>query len=124
MQLKIKTENSLDTVAVTKGDNLLKVLTRLGYDVNAVCGGNGSCYKCKVKIIEPFIKPAPRELIALCDEEINSGIRLACGITLEADTEVEILRNEKMEVLEAASSSGSKARKSMTVSLLSLVHLQ
>ncbi len=111
MQLVIRTENGLDTVMITKGDRLLEVLTRLGYDINAVCGGNGSCYKCKVKIIKPFIKTTLKEQTALSDKEINAGIRLACGITLHEDTEIEILHNGKMEVLEAASLSGSIADK-------------
>ena len=112
MQLKIKTENALESVDVLKGDNLLEVLTRHAYDVNAVCGGNGSCYKCKVKIMRPFIKPAPRELVALSDEEIKAGIRLACGITLKENTEVEILQNGKMQVLEIESSNERRVEKS------------
>lgn len=111
MQLEIRTENALDTIEVTKGDKLLEVLTRLGYDVNAVCGGNGSCYKCKVRVIKPFIEPTSRELAALSNEAILAGIRLACGITLEEDTEVEILRNEKMQVLESAPLNKGKAQK-------------
>ncbi|HZK39658.1 MAG TPA: ASKHA domain-containing protein [Clostridia bacterium] len=111
MQLEIRTENGLDAVELSKGENLLDVLTRLGYDVNAVCGGNGSCYKCKVRVIKPFIKPVPRELTALSAEEINRGIRLACGVTLEEDTEIEILRNEKMQVLASASVKEHKTEK-------------
>ncbi|NLX94448.1 MAG: DUF4445 domain-containing protein, partial [Clostridiales bacterium] len=112
MRLGIRTETGLDIFEVAKGDSLLEVLTRLGYDVNAVCGGNGSCYKCKVKIVKPCIEPARRELTALSEEEIKAGVRLACGITLQEDTEVEILSTEKMDVLETASSSGLVAEKS------------
>ncbi len=111
MQLEIKTENGLDTLEVDKGDNLLEVLTRLGYDVNAVCGGNGSCYKCKVRIIKPFIEPVPRELAALSGVEIKAGIRLACGIALKENTAIEILSNEKIQVLESAPSNLSNAEK-------------
>ncbi len=112
MQLEIRTENATDKIEVTKGDKLLEVLTRLGYDVNAVCGGNGSCYKCKVRIVKPYIEPTARELAAISDEAINAGIRLACGITLEEDTEVEILQSEKMQVLESAQLNTSEAQKS------------
>jgi len=103
MRLEINAENGRSVINVNKGDSLLDVLTSLGYDINAVCGGNGSCYKCKVKMVYPFISPSTRETQALTAEEIGDGIRLACDIKLAEDTGVEILSNGKMDVLQAAS---------------------
>lgn len=37
-------------IEAAAGENLLKVLRAAGFFVNAVCGGNGSCGKCKVWI--------------------------------------------------------------------------
>jgi len=116
MLLKIKSENKLETADFVCGEKLLDVLNRRGYDVNAVCGGNGSCFKCKVKVLYPYIEPSDRELSALDPAEIESMIRLACDIKLREDTSVEILSNGNMEVMKtssvpgAAGSAGGKVR--------------
>ncbi len=115
MQLEIKADNATTIVPVNKGDRLLEVLTRHGYDINAVCGGNGSCYKCKVKVEQPFIEPTAKELTALSAEEIKDGIRLACGLILHQDTRIEILANGKMEVLQTVATNGSAAKASGVV---------
>ena len=112
MRLEIIAENKINTVNVNKGDNLLETLTGLGYDINAVCGGNRSCFKCKVKISYPIPKPSQRETKALAAEEIEAGIRLACDFILAEDTGVEILSNGKMEVLQAASQNANTANTS------------
>lgn len=105
MQLKIKTQNRINTVDFFKGDGLLEILTSQGYDINAVCGGNGSCFKCKVKVLYPDIKPSTRELSSLETTEIESGIRLACDIKMQEDTGIEILSNGEMEILKTTSAS-------------------
>jgi len=105
MQLTIKTENSSNTIDFSEGVNLLRILTSLGYDINSFCGGNGSCYKCKVKIVSPYLEPTEKELSVLLPEEIETGIRFACDIKLQEDTEVEILSTGKMEVLKTSSAS-------------------
>jgi uncharacterized 2Fe-2S/4Fe-4S cluster protein (DUF4445 family) len=50
-------------------------------------------------ILHPHIEPTRKELTALSAQELASGIRLACDILLTDDTEVELMTNEKMEVL-------------------------
>lgn len=109
MQLKIQIENSIKTVDFDKGDRLLDILTSEGYDINAVCGGNGNCYKCKIKILYPNMEPSVRELSALTTEEIDAGIRLACGIYLQEDMEIEIISTGSMDVLKTSSVSETSA---------------
>lgn len=102
MQLEIRSQKKAEKVSVNMGDNLLNVLTDRGYDVNSVCGGNGSCFKCKVKMLYPQIKPTEREIKNLSSEEVESGIRLACGVVLNENTGVEIISAGKINVLQPA----------------------
>lgn len=99
MELTVHQGNRIHRYTIQKGERLLELLTANGYEVNAVCGGNGSCFKCRVRILSPYIEPTRKELTALSTQELASGIRLACDILLTEDTEVELMTNEKMEVL-------------------------
>lgn len=106
MLLKIRQGGSEQAVEIRGGENLLKVLSSLGYEINAVCAGNGSCHKCKVKILYPAAEPAERERSALTAQEIKNGIRLACAVTLREDTGVEIIPLGGMEVLQGETTRG------------------
>ncbi len=110
MHLKIKADNSIETVDFFKGDNLLEILTGLGYDINSFCGGNGRCYKCKVRIVSSCPEPSGKEISVLTPDEIKLGIRLACDVKLQADTSVEILSNGRMEVLKSSSATESSSK--------------
>lgn len=59
------------------GESLLAFLSRMGCRLNAPCGGNGRCGKCKVRV-ENAGDPSKAEAIHLTAEEIAEGIRLAC----------------------------------------------
>jgi uncharacterized 2Fe-2S/4Fe-4S cluster protein (DUF4445 family) len=115
MKLEIKAENHSITVDFLEGDSLLDVLTKHGYDINAVCGGNGSCFKCKVRVLYPYHKPSERELTAFTAEEIDAGIRLACDIKPVEDTGIELLSNGKMEVLQTSVQNEGRANTDGTV---------
>lgn len=65
-------------IEAESGSNLLEVLRTNGIDVNAPCGGNGVCGKCKVKI---------------CGEE--ERIVKACEMIVSSDLEIETMREEE-----------------------------
>ena len=58
------------------GDNLLEVARRANVAIDAPCSGNGSCGKCRVKLVEGTVESLPSRHIT--DEEYNAGWRLAC----------------------------------------------
>ena len=58
------------------GDNLLELARRANVAIDAPCSGNGSCGKCRVRLVEGQVESLPSRHIT--DEEYKLGWRLAC----------------------------------------------
>ncbi len=86
---------------VEKGKNLKEVSVALGVDIEGLCGEQGTCGKCKVRIEEGLfekhgIRSSPVHLSPLTDNEREhlseqeraEGFRLACMARVEGDVVV------------------------------------
>ena len=76
------------------GETLLDVLRRAGAAVSAPCGGNGTCGKCRVTLVEPDGSrdevlacqfPVVRDLHVLLDEHAGGDICADGGGQLHAE---------------------------------------
>ncbi|MBA4417544.1 MAG: ferredoxin [Syntrophus sp. (in: bacteria)] len=70
------------------GDNLLDAAMKAGVHINASCGGNGACGKCKVMVRKGNIFSPPHQ--AISPEEYEKGVRLACRTVVHGDAFVEV----------------------------------
>ena len=68
------------------GDNLLELARRANVAIDAPCSGNGSCGKCRVKLVEGEVDTIPSRHIS--DEEYNAGWRLSCNCKVLSDCTV------------------------------------
>ena len=68
------------------GDNLLELARRANVAIDAPCSGNGSCGKCRVKLIEGEVESIPSRHIT--DEEYEAGWRLSCCTKVRSDCTV------------------------------------
>ncbi len=68
------------------GDNLLELARRLNVAIDAPCSGNGSCGKCRVKLISGEVETIKSRHIT--DEEFEAGWRLSCNCKVLTDCEV------------------------------------
>ena len=68
------------------GDNLLELARRANVAIDAPCSGNGSCGKCRVKLIEGELESFKSRHIS--DEEYNAGWRLSCNCKVVSDCTV------------------------------------
>lgn len=75
-------------LAANEGDNLLEIAMRSDVYINASCGGNGTCGKCRVKIIEGETRASMHPKVSRKD--YDAGVRLACMTTVHGDMVVEI----------------------------------
>ena len=67
------------------GITVLEAAMKLGADVSSICGGEGSCGKCKIIVDKGLDSLGPfteSELKYLTKEEMQAGYRLACSITI------------------------------------------
>ena len=65
------------------GDNLLELARRGNVAIDAPCSGNGSCGKCRVKLIEGEVDTIPSRHIT--SEEFEAGWRLSCNCKVVTD---------------------------------------
>ena len=68
------------------GDNLLELARRANVAIDAPCSGNGSCGKCRVKLLEGEVDSIPSRHIS--DEEYSAGWRLSCNCKVRTDCTV------------------------------------
>lgn len=78
------------SVKVRRGDVLFNVAAEGGVSVDTVCGGNGSCGKCKVLFEEFIPAPVPLDYIHLTAGEIARGLRLSCQVAADRDMVVQV----------------------------------
>ena len=68
------------------GDNLLELARRANVAIDAPCSGNGSCGKCRVKLVEGEVESYPSRHITA--EEYDAGWRLSCCSKVVGDCTV------------------------------------
>ncbi|MFO7752923.1 MAG: ASKHA domain-containing protein [Desulfobacteraceae bacterium] len=75
-------------VQVEDGDNLIRAAMESGVHINASCGGEGVCGKCRVIVEQGEIEDGVSEY--LTEEDIEKGYRLACRSTVRSDLVIRI----------------------------------
>ena len=68
------------------GDNLLELARRANVAIDAPCSGNGSCGKCRVKLLEGQLDTFASRHIS--QEEFDAGWRLSCNCKVLTDCTV------------------------------------
>ena len=78
---------TVNEIEFSFGESLLlsRLIRRAGLTVAMPCGGNGTCGKCKVMAKGSLSPLTKKELATLTEEEIKSGIRLACQAKATGD---------------------------------------
>src|SRR5690606_32648127 len=101
MQVKviIRYEDKKIQMKTEKGTNLLQLLYVNDIPIPSPCGGNGSCGKCRVKVNTGRGGISAADLNLLTEQEVERGYRLACRTVIEDDMEIEILKEEGLQIL-------------------------
>ena len=74
------------TIECNAGDNLLELARRANVAIDAPCSGNGSCGKCRVRLLEGELDTLRSRHIS--DEEYADGWRLSCNSKVVGDCTV------------------------------------
>ena len=75
-------------VKVEKGTSLIRAARQAGLHINASCGGNGVCGKCRVKVEEGVVDGGISDKLSL--EDIRKGYRQSCTAIATENTVVTI----------------------------------
>jgi uncharacterized 2Fe-2S/4Fe-4S cluster protein (DUF4445 family) len=76
------------TITVSAGETLLRAAMAAGVHINASCGGEGACGKCRVLIEQGNVEGGGSEHLSAKDRE--AGYRLACKALVHGDVQVRI----------------------------------
>jgi uncharacterized 2Fe-2S/4Fe-4S cluster protein (DUF4445 family) len=71
-----------------EGQSVLEFAMRAGVHINASCGGNGVCGKCKIMITEGAVASTVSQRIS--QTEYDEGARLACQTIVTGDVVIQI----------------------------------
>ena len=75
-------------IFAAENENLLEVARKANVAIDAPCSGNGSCGKCKVRLIEGELdSPRTRHI---SEEDYAAGWRLSCNSRVVSDVVVEV----------------------------------
>jgi len=75
-------------IVVPDGDSVIRAALEAGVHVNASCGGEGVCGKCRVLVEEGTVEGGISEKLSIEDRE--KGYRLACQAAVKSDLVVRI----------------------------------
>jgi uncharacterized 2Fe-2S/4Fe-4S cluster protein (DUF4445 family) len=71
--------------------NILEAAQSAGVEIASVCGGEGWCGKCRVRLIAGMLSPLTEdEKSALSPENLQAGYRLACQARALSDVKIDI----------------------------------
>lgn len=75
-------------IEIENGDTLIRAALEAGVHINASCGGEGVCGKCRVLIEDGMVEGGISEKLSAQDQE--NGYRLACQAVVKSDLVVRI----------------------------------
>ncbi|MDI7276653.1 MAG: 2Fe-2S iron-sulfur cluster-binding protein, partial [Anaerolineae bacterium] len=79
------------SVHVPKGTLLTAAANQLGVAIEQICGGKGTCGKCRVKLLSGTLGPvSDSERRHLSADDLAAGYRLACQAGALSDVSVEV----------------------------------
>ncbi len=91
----VRNNGATKVYTANNGKNLLELLRERGISIDSPCNGNGTCGKCRVKLIQGTNSPVKAEEIKLLGlKALEDGYRLACRYNIQSDIEILIDSND------------------------------
>ncbi len=89
-EVTVRFEPTGRTIRVLPGTLLLEAAARAGQIIQTPCGGNGTCGKCAVRIVEGRLEPTAVTVHYFSAPQAQKGWRLACQDRVQDDVTIEI----------------------------------
>lgn len=91
-KIRLEFRPSGQIVQAPSGTTIFNAASWAGLTIDAACGGQGTCGKCKVRVLSGLQAETPDDLDHLTTEELASGWRLSCRAVVRVATVVEVPR--------------------------------
>jgi uncharacterized 2Fe-2S/4Fe-4S cluster protein (DUF4445 family) len=75
-------------ITVNDGENLIRAAMEAGVHINASCGGEGVCGKCRIVVEQGDVEGGLSEQVSPQDRD--KGVRLACRSTITGDVVIRV----------------------------------
>ncbi|HEX2925518.1 MAG TPA: ASKHA domain-containing protein [Ruminiclostridium sp.] len=90
-RVSVENNGELREYIAENGENLLDLLRKQGYAIDSPCNGNGTCGKCRVKLLSENSAPAKAgEMKLLGVRAAEDGYRLACQHNINSDMKISV----------------------------------
>ncbi len=105
--VKVTFQPENKTVEAKADETLMDIASRSGIDINNLCGGQGVCGRCRVRIIGGKVHKNPEQKGLLDDKDWERGIVLSCQTkVMDEDVEVSIPSESRREGEQILTSDG------------------
>ncbi len=95
----VKCKGRVWKIANCYGKHLTDILQENHIYVSNQCQGNGTCGKCKIKVLKGECEITNADAERLTKEEIEQNIRLACRILVKKNLEIEVIDASEEEIV-------------------------
>lgn len=125
MTEQLNDRNGIHIVCSSNGELqlLMDLLDGVGIELESSCAGNGTCGKCRVRIISgECLPPGPEEVELLSSRDLNKGIRLACHCMVRGEVKLELeMPAQDLRILEKGMIADFKIEVEVSKHLLTMV---
>ena len=90
MKIRVNLRGEAVEISSPVGARLLDYLQENAVPVNAACGGNGTCHKCRIRVTDGFLAITPKDREAFRESELASGWRLSCQSRPKTNVNLEV----------------------------------
>lgn len=91
MTIKIHVNNEIKTIEAVKGQSLIDIFNFNNIKLDFVCGGNGTCGKCKIQDIKNKLPITKADKKFFSQVQLDKGYRLACKVYPTEDIEIKLI---------------------------------
>lgn len=98
MRIKVLSENNELYIESYQSQTLLEVLLENNVFVPNICHGNGTCGKCKIRVVEGYLPITEADRRSLTENELKQGIRLACKANIRAGLQEKEVNERTKEI--------------------------
>lgn len=85
------------TITVKEGTDLLTAATKAGISIKSTCGGEGTCGRCRVKVVKGNTNNSTKNYGNLSEELRNAGFVLACKTFVEDNLVIEVPAESRLD---------------------------